>query len=277
MSIKLIATDLDGTLFGSKGMIPGDNIVAVAQAMAAGIPVVPCSGRCPVDLSYVLRQLGQDTPMIAFNGAVITLPGQKEPVYRQPMPRQLLESVAEVCLKHDAFTNICTVGTRYVIPASHHLERALAQQKSMGLHGVKVVLIDRFDEITEDEKQSCLKILTSIKDEKRMAALRKDIEALPMDMTTSASWWDNVEIMAPGVNKGQGILRLCQILSISPDEVMVLGDAENDLPMFRVAGFPVAMGNGMDCVKKLAKAVTKDNDEAGVAYAIRKYALGQDF
>ena len=78
----------------------------------------------------------------------------------------------------------------------------------------------------------------------------------------------DVEIIPVDTHKGTGLAELAQILGITSDEVMAIGDSENDIEMLRYAGLPVAMGNGSDEVKALAKYITDDNDHDGVAKAV---------
>lgn len=81
------------------------------------------------------------------------------------------------------------------------------------------------------------------------------------------------EIMPKGINKANGLNQLCQLLNIAPEEVMAIGDEENDLSMIRFAGFGIAMGNATEEVKQEARDITLTNDEHGVAAAIQKYVL----
>ena len=85
----------------------------------------------------------------------------------------------------------------------------------------------------------------------------------------------NIEIMPAGIDKGSGVAELAEYFHIGLDEVMAIGDQDNDLPMIRLAGWGVAMGNATEDVKSQARLVTLSNAEDGVAYAIRHYALGQ--
>ena len=82
---------------------------------------------------------------------------------------------------------------------------------------------------------------------------------------------NNFEIMPEGVNKGLALQELTQVMGITMDEVMAIGDSDNDSDMLRIAGMPVVMGNGDEAVKKLAKYVTDTNDNDGVAKAIYKF------
>ena len=69
------------------------------------------------------------------------------------------------------------------------------------------------------------------------------------------------------------VAEIAEKLQIPLESVMVLGDNQNDLSMFRVAGFPVAMGNATEEIKAASRAVTLDNDRSGVGYAVEKYVL----
>jgi hydroxymethylpyrimidine pyrophosphatase-like HAD family hydrolase len=82
-----------------------------------------------------------------------------------------------------------------------------------------------------------------------------------------------LEFMPKGVTKARGIQVLCDTLGISVDEVMALGDEENDLPMIEYAGLGVAMENAVPEVKAVSKFITKTNEEDGVAYAVEKFVL----
>ena len=68
-------------------------------------------------------------------------------------------------------------------------------------------------------------------------------------------------------------MHLAEKLGLTKEETMAIGDEENDRAMLEVVGNPVVMGNGTDALKKIAKYITKSNDESGVAYAIREWVL----
>ena len=80
----------------------------------------------------------------------------------------------------------------------------------------------------------------------------------------------NVEFTARGVNKGSGLKFLAETLGISPDEIMAIGDNNNDLTMLEYAVHSVAMGNSDDSIKKIARYVTDTNDNDGAAKAIER-------
>lgn len=103
-----------------------------------------------------------------------------------------------------------------------------------------------------------------------LAEALAEINQLPgIHITRSAE--NNFEIMPEGINKGLALQELTQVMGITMDEVMAIGDSDNDSDMLRIAGMPVVMGNGDEAVKKLAKYVTDTNDNDGVAKAIYKF------
>ena len=79
----------------------------------------------------------------------------------------------------------------------------------------------------------------------------------------------SLECAIAGINKGSGLKTLCGQLGIDPSACMAVGDANNDIPMFHVAGISVAMGNADVSVKAEADRTVADNDHDGCAEAIR--------
>lgn len=84
-----------------------------------------------------------------------------------------------------------------------------------------------------------------------------------------------VEGTAPGVDKGQGVLALCQLLQTDPQRVLAIGDSDNDIPMLQVVGYGVAMGNATPGVKAVARWVAPPIDEDGAAMALHKLVLAR--
>ena len=82
-----------------------------------------------------------------------------------------------------------------------------------------------------------------------------------------------MEVMEKNSNKGTALIKLADHLGIAMEEVMALGDGENDYEMIQVAGLGVVMSNGTDNLKSIANEITLSNEEDGVAHAIEKWAF----
>ena len=96
------------------------------------------------------------------------------------------------------------------------------------------------------------------------------------NLSISDSMRTNLEINAPGVNKGMGLIQLGRLHGIEREEIMACGDGTNDLMMLKEVGFGVAMANGADEVKEVADYITMSNEEDGVAAAIEKFVLNPE-
>jgi HAD superfamily hydrolase (TIGR01484 family) len=84
------------------------------------------------------------------------------------------------------------------------------------------------------------------------------------------------ELMAPGVSKGTALTELLGDWGLERDEVLAVGDSENDESLFDAAGFAVAMGNAVEAIKIRADYITATNAQDGVALALRRFVLGED-
>ena len=93
------------------------------------------------------------------------------------------------------------------------------------------------------------------------------------EISLTSSVPDNLEINAAQCSKGVGLAGLCRALNIVPEETAAIGDNGNDVEMLKFAGFPIAMGNGTEEVKKIARAVAPSCEEDGAARAILDWIL----
>ncbi len=258
--IKLIASDLDGTLLGSQGELSARNAAALQAAQAAGLVVVLVTGR-PVRMVLPLaQQLGLHGHVICTNGAAThRLPGG-EGEDRVGIARHVLQAA---------------------IP---RLRRAIPGVAFALEYGDRVirerVLRDDAESVPDilsvlDEYSSPLKLIV------RGAgldthALNARINALCAgQLEASSSGASFSEVAAHGVNKGYALARLCGQLGLEGGQCLVFGDAHNDLPMFAWASLSVAMSNAAPEVQRAASEVTLSNDEDGVAVVIERLLEGQ--
>jgi HAD superfamily hydrolase (TIGR01484 family) len=129
------------------------------------------------------------------------------------------------------------------------------------------------NEMPEDIHQSeWLKFGFDVMDDDIRLTILKELQSHP-ELEISNSSPTNLEINAAGVNKAQGLKKVCEFLGLTMDQVMAVGDSLDDLAMIKEAGLGVAMGNAQPLVKDTADWVTTTNDEAGVAHAIRTWVL----
>lgn len=274
--IRLIATDMDGTLLvhGVTG-IPDENLRAMKQAVARGIHVALCSGRMPEDMSFFASDAGLNVHILALNGSYC-LDAPRGPCVSshtmQPADAQALRGMLqaypglhyEIFSGNDLVVNMApsddweiNVGTNLRRPGGKtrvavNQEERLQQMLAQGVN--KLVVVDE--------------AMTGV-----LEKIRQEIARRLPGLEVSSSWCNNLEIMARGVNKGTAVTALARRLDIPMDQVMTLGDNENDIPMLTCAGVGVAVENATPGALAAAKYRTASNDRFGVAEAIRRFAL----
>ena len=186
-----------------------------------------------------------------------------------------LEDFNIITKKNNLFTYVTTnwgIVSTVELPENHVykvLNKTLPKDKQVRLEVVKDL-----DEAFKKYKGEILKGVCVEKEFKdKLKEAKEELIACTTDLEVVSSWDDNFEIMKKGSSKGEAVQMLAKYLGVSQEEVMCIGDSENDLSMITWAGTGVAMGNAIDSVKDVANYVTADNKHGGVAEAIRKFVL----
>lgn len=267
--IKLIAIDLDGTLLNEEKEISPYTLDVLRKAVAQGVHVAVASGRKYTDvIDYSLR-IAPDQPLICSNGAMACVTNPYECVYCECMPKNVLRDIVDILEREKVYYHAyCDDGS---VMESRTANPGRDRKNDCYDYAGEVLSGDEMPKYIGD---GAMKLVCFSEDAQALARIRAAADALG-SLEVNSSWWDNLEMLSKGVNKGAAVLALSERLDILPQEVMVFGDNENDEAMFAVAGFPVAMGNASDALKAMAKFVTKDNLNDGVGYAVAKFVLGE--
>ena len=198
-----------------------------------------------------------------------------EEIYNNPLKQSDLEDFNIITKKNNLFTYVNTnwgIVSTVELPEDHVykiLNKTLPKDKQVRLEVVKDL-----DEAFKKYKGEILKGVCVEKEFKdKLKEAKEELIACTTDLEVVSSWDDNFEIMKKGSSKGEAVQMLAKYLGVSQEEVMCIGDSENDLSMITWAGTGVAMGNAIDSVKDVANYVTADNKHGGVAEAIRKFVL----
>lgn len=263
---RLIALDLDGTVLTSDVSILPSTVEAVAYARSKGVKVVVCTGRIVGEAAVFSKEIGASSLLISAGGAAISDVRNARNVKEWAMPWDIGARVVEA-VQNRPVTVMIYVGDRlYLNPYSDEI--LSNTKRTEGFWSSKVVLPDVAAAIREN-RFPVSKVFAR-GETKHLAAALGEISKLPgIHITRSAE--NNFEVMPEGVNKGLALGELTHVMGISMDEVMAIGDSDNDTDMLRVVGMPVVMGNGDEAVKHLAKYITDTNDNDGVAKAIYKF------
>ena len=275
MEIKLIATDLDGTFVDDNKQLLEENVKAFAECAELGIEIVPTTGRTKVGLPDEIKQLPGVHYAITNNGGVVVNLMTGEVIHQCLMEPELAVKVMEFVRdsEYDVMYDAYIDGIGY--NRFEFWDDLNYYVRNPGiLELVKKTRIPVEDNIAYVRNCGCgvEKINLFFPDMEARANLRKQLAEIPGILVTS-SLPNNLEINALGADKGTALLHLADHLKLKKEEIMALGDGENDITMIRMAGLGVAMANAEDHIKEVADYVTVTNNEAGVAAAVRKFVL----
>ncbi|NIK92963.1 HAD family hydrolase [Mangrovimonas sp. CR14] len=251
--IKLIATDMDGTLLNSKGQVSERFFELFKELKKHQIHFVAASGRQYYSITDKLNGITNDITIIAENGAITK---QKE------------EELLLIGLSHKEIKELVEY-----LRAIDEIEIVLCGKKTAYIESENLDFIDFFKEfyhkyervsdLTEIKDDDFLKIAVYCKhgSEEQLYPLVKHFEK-DLQVKVSGEVW--LDLSHQNANKGFALSKLQQNLGISKEETLVFGDYNNDLEMFYQAAVSVAMENAHPNLKKIATHTTKNNDENGV-------------
>lgn len=255
----LIALDLDGTLLNDDKEITDRTKKVIKQAIKEGHKVVISTGRPYRASKTYYKELGLDTPIINFNGAFIHHPLDPSwGVYHTPLDIETARSVIRTC---EAFQlkNIIAevVDTVYIQNRVEETVNAFSM-------GEPEVHTGNLHDILVDSPTSIL-IHPFSEDVDLMRSALEKYHAEVIEHRVWAAPWHIIEIVRKGLSKAEGLKRVSKYYHIPQERIIAFGDEDNDLEMIDYAGQGIAMGNAIDELKNIAYAVTKSNEENGIA------------
>lgn len=279
--IKLIASDMDGTLLDSSMQISPKNAAAIKHATEQGVEFIVATGRNRTEALPALEQVGIECAMVTLNGAqVFDKTGQS--LFTVPIDAQTVTSILDLLDERDIYYEVATdqglfsqsQEQRIELFATHlgevmpHLTHKMAiamvasQLEILPIHYVKNVR-QRLAEGLE-----VLKIICFHKEEARvLGPVAKELEGFG-ELSITSSGANNIEINHRDAQKGIAVAHLAHERNIPLEQIMTIGDNLNDISMIQMAGISFAMGNAALEVKEYAKYVTDTNIEDGVGKAI---------
>lgn len=273
--IKLLAIDMDGTLLNEEKHIDTPQKEAVQKAIEAGIKVVLCTGRplfgvLPVYEELELEKYNLDEYVILNNGCSL----------RKTTNWELLDN-KEITKEDVIYLDKLRKGYNLDLTVSNDNDYFVVGDKAnkYTIEDGKLVYVDikpiSLEEATS-EKHTFFKSMY-LGEEEEIQRFKNDNENLLKDKYDAVLSQIHIFEMLPfGTNKAAALKELAEKLGIEREEIMTIGDGNNDVEMLEFAGIGVAMGNGTESAKKVANYVTDTNENHGVAKAIEKYILSKN-
>jgi Cof subfamily protein (haloacid dehalogenase superfamily) len=269
---------MDGTLLNSKREISEFNKEAIKKAHDKGVHIVVSTGRLFSNAEAFSDLIGVKSPVIASNGAVVRGIDKKQIIYKSYLDARNCIKLLDIFTKHKVKPTFSTPEKSYTEDFKFKLLIEYARLKGGIIRKTKIKYVPYYKQwlkILEQEKDNIVKCEIRCEDAAKLKSIRKELEDMKEFDVVSFSH-RNLEITNSDVSKGKAAEKLAQYYGIKREEVIAIGDSENDLSMIKYAGTGIAMGNAMEIVKQKADYITDTNDNDGVGKAIYKYVLETD-
>ena len=268
MSIKLVAVDIDGTLLTNDRKVTPEVFEAVQDAKKQGVKVIIATGRPIPGVQTLLDELNLKESgdyVITFNGGLVQDTATGENIITETMTYDDYLDIEFLSRKLDVHMHAIT--KEGIFTANRNIGKYTVHESTL----VNMPIFYRTPEEMGDKE--IIKMMFIDEPEILDVAIAKLPQEFYDRFTIVKSTPFYLEILKKTANKGIAVTHLAEKLSLTKEETMAIGDEENDRAMLEVVGSPVVMENGNPEIKKIAKYITKSNDESGVAYAIRKWVL----
>jgi len=259
-SIKLIAVDLDGTLLNSESRISNKNKRAIRECLNKGIKVVLSTGKSIVFVSRIIKKLNLVDPQIVYGGTTI-IDKNSNILIALKIPKISCIQVIKMAREWDRG---CAIGTTDGVV---YYEKGHPYLKHLAASGEPLV---RVRDLTIDKiiENSLLFTLTVDEDDPFNDFLKLNIGD---DIKTRRGGPFYLNVLNKKAGKVFGIKKIMELTGIRRNQILAIGDSENDLGIIKFAGTGIAMDNSPEIVKKSADFIVSNNDKDGVAEAVYKY------
>ncbi len=257
---RLLAADMDGTLFTTDKRITAATTAAIKELIKNGLIFSVSSGRPLLGITAATSIFKEDMPCITFNGAVVITDKSREIIYKKALDRADSEEI---------FTLGREMGIPFIMWGENELYCAEENEITERYHknfDIRMLPLS-FGDLGGVEIIKYLFIETP----ERVAELYRELsERYRERLNIYPSSPRYLEFVDKNAGKGEAMRRIGERYGIKREEMIAVGDGYNDLSMLRYAGFSVAMGNAAEDIKNECDFVTLTNDEEGVLYMINK-------
>ncbi len=264
---RYVAIDLDGTLLNSEHRVSQTNIDVIKQIQKQGIVVILCSGRNISQMNFVADKIDTNkynTYIVSDNGGVITQIDKQK--------RSILKNNKFENAEHKQIMNDMIGQTKYILSfndGKRYMPKLYMREM--------IRAYKRFGEISKigiPSEASKILMIDSVENiENKYESIRQQLAKQYPHLNVFRSVRTLIEITPAGSTKGSALQHIFEVNQWDLNKLLVIGDGENDLSMFDVAGKSVAMENGFDTLKAKADETTPSNDQDGVSQCLTKYFI----
>ncbi|MFM2481587.1 pyridoxal phosphatase [Celerinatantimonas sp. YJH-8] len=269
MSYRVVAFDLDGTLLGSNREIRADSVRAIQTLRDQGVKVVLVTGRHHVAVRAYHHQLQLDTPVICCNGTYLYDFINDRVIQGAPIAQSDALQIVQA-MDYDEINMLMYVSDAMTYEhLDDHLIEMQQWAETVAPELRPVMRQVDFKQVIESG-DTIWKFVASGADPAQIQQAVAQLQT-QLDLSCEWSWYNRVDLSAPGNTKGFRLEQLLKDWQIDPKHVIAFGDNGNDVSMIKLAGQGVAMGNAVDELKQAADWVTAGNNDNGIAAALEHF------
>lgn len=279
--IRLVASDMDGTLLNRYGKVTSLNIAAIEALKRKNIGFVVCTGRSFADASSPLKEAGISCDVICMNGAAV-FDSYGRQLRKQPLLKGQVNRILHICRPFSVLYDFMTEEGSYTTSTMEDFRKSFEEKIFLPMvsdeHTYETIA-KRFYFTTEEV------LLGSSWEIYKMSVVHENPEVLMQircalekeeGISVASSAPSNLELTHIGAQKGSVLMEYAASTNIQPREILAIGDSENDLSMLSLPlGYTIAMGNASEVIKRSARLITRTNEEDGVAVAIDSLILSE--
>lgn len=261
--IKLIATDIDGTILKYNYEFTSEVKDCIKRLTEQGIKIVLVTGRMHSATKPIVEELGLETPVVSFQGGLIKYKG--ETLYEKNLHSQCASEIIQWAKKNNIHLNLYLNDELYVERDSITIQRYLKQ-------GIPHFKIKSFEKVKLENINKML--LIDYEDENKVTMWKNYLTVKYPDLAIVKSTPYFCEICHGEATKAHAVNFLKNYWGIKKEEILTIGDQNNDIDLLSAGGIKVAMGNATDELKAVANYITDTVNNNGFVKAVEKFVEG---
>ncbi len=268
MQIKLVVTDMDGTLLTDKKTISPRTLQLLHTLMDRDVKLMIATGRFLTSPKAYRDAYGLKALVAAANGTVIV--GEDDNIINaKAIAPESVNRLVEVCKEYESWYYF--VADEKIYAYDPQWDMAGFYQPRDGSKKLPEVTVEAFDRhIRPDEINDDIRKFQIFQPHRERYHLMKEVLVEDAGFEVSSSHENNMEITAKGLDKGRALRIVSEHLSIPLESILAFGDYDNDIPLLTTAGIGVAMENANTALKEVADEVTTSNNEDGIADVLER-------
>lgn len=290
---KLIAIDLDGTMLNKYGIITQNTKDVIKKVQEKGIEVIIASGRTINSVKNFSKEINSENYFISGNGAITYDIKNDKILYENVLSKNKAQQVIKICEENSIYYSVYTengiITKNLNYNTLYYYKENLNKEEKEKTH---INIVQDVYNYIEEKDEKILKIMICDNNQLVFKSILKkikeitDIEILDVSHMSRklikqgteeiALEYFYTEITSRNVDKWNALERLIEMLNITKEEVITIGDNANDVKMIQNAGLGVAMGESAPYIKEQANIVTESNDNDGVAKILQQYLLNNN-